>query len=96
MAGVFDEGKMREVLNQCVPEGETLTAGIHGITLQINKKKTSYFDVYIGLTAHCLLVAECEGREYLNNFLSYPRSAENGGGGRGNGVPPGRHPVLRD
>ena len=72
MAGVFDEGKMREVLNQCVPEGETLTAGIHGITLQINKKKTSYFDVYIGLTAHFLLVAECEEREYLNNFYHIP------------------------
>ena len=65
MAGVFDEAKMLQVLGNCLPEGETLTAGIHGITLQVNQKKTSYFDVYVGITEHYLLVAECEERKYL-------------------------------
>lgn len=39
MAEIFDEANMRRVLGACVPEGETLLAGVHGITLQVNKKK---------------------------------------------------------
>ena len=65
MAGIFDEANMRQVLGACIPEGENLAAGIHGITLQVNQKKTSYFDVYVGVTEHFLLVAECEERKYL-------------------------------
>lgn len=72
MAGIFDEGRMMEVLAPCVPEGETVSAGIHGITLQVNRKKTSMFDVYIGITAHYLVVAECEERQYLNEFYHVP------------------------
>lgn len=70
MAGIFDEANMRRVLGACVPEGETLLAGVHGITLQVNRKKTSYFDVYVGVTEHYLLVAECEERKYLT--AAYP------------------------
>lgn len=65
MSGIFDEGRMLQVLGACCPEGETLSAGVHGITLQVNKKKTSFFDVYVGITERCLLVAECEERKYL-------------------------------
>lgn len=72
MAGIFDEGNMLEVLGNCLPQGETLLAGIHGITLQINNKKTSKFDVYIGVTGKYLVVAECEEREYLNRFYHIP------------------------
>ncbi len=68
MADIFDEKNMIQILENCIPEGETLLAGVHGITLQVNKKKTSKFDVYIGITAQYLLVAECEEREYLNKF----------------------------
>lgn len=70
MSGIFDEGRMLQVLGSCIPEGEALSAGIHGITLQVNKKKTSWFDVYIGVTDHHLLVAECEERKYLT--AAYP------------------------
>lgn len=48
MSDIFDEGKMMQVLGMCMPEGETLLAGIHGITLQVNKKKTSRFDSISG------------------------------------------------
>ncbi|MEY8388036.1 hypothetical protein AALC17_12185 [Oscillospiraceae bacterium 38-13] len=70
MAGIFDEANMRQVLGACLPEGESLLAGIHGITLQVNQKKTSYFDVYIGITEHYLLAAECEERKHLT--AAYP------------------------
>ncbi len=70
MAEIFDEANMRRVLGACVPEGEALQAGVHGVTLQVNKKKTSYFDVYVGITERCLLVAECGERQYLT--AAYP------------------------
>lgn len=72
MSGIFDENNMMRVLGSCIPEGETLFAGIHGVTLQVNKKKTSRFDVYIGITGRYLLVAECEERKYLNEFYHIP------------------------
>nr|WP_325258565.1 hypothetical protein [uncultured Oscillibacter sp.] len=72
MAGIFDEGNMLQVLEGCTPEGETISAGIHGVTLQINQKKTSKFDVYIGVTSQYFLVAECEERKYLNQFYHIP------------------------
>ncbi len=68
MSGVFDEKKMLQVLGEFIPDGETLLAGIHGNTLQVNKKKSSNFDVYVGITERYLLVAECEEREYLDGF----------------------------
>jgi len=60
MAGIFDEENMLRVLGECVPEGETLSAAVHGVTLQVNRKKTSRFDVYVGVTERCMVVAECE------------------------------------
>ncbi len=32
MAGIFDEANMRQVLEPYIPEGETLQAGIHGVS----------------------------------------------------------------
>ncbi len=72
MSEIFDEGHMMQVLGRCVPDGESISAGIHGVTLQVNKKKTSRFDVYIGITAHDLIVVECEERQYLNEFYHIP------------------------
>ncbi len=72
MSEIFDEGHMMQVLGRCVPHGESISAGIHGVTLQVNKKKTSRFDVYIGITAHDLIVVECEERQYLNEFYHIP------------------------
>ena len=66
MADIFSESYMLEKLMPCVPAGETLAAGIHGVILQVNQKRTSYLDVYIGVTERSLLVAECEERKFLN------------------------------
>ena len=32
MSEIFDEGNMRRVLGEHIPEGEVLEAGIHGIS----------------------------------------------------------------
>lgn len=72
MAGIFDENNMLQVLESCTPQGEAISAGVHGITLQINAKKTSRFDVYIAVTEQYLIVVECEERKYLNKFYQIP------------------------
>ena len=36
------------------------------------QKKTSRFDVYIGITKDYLIVSECEERKYLNEFYHVP------------------------
>ena len=72
MSGIFDEALMLQRLEPLVPDGERLSAGIHAVTLQVNQKKTSYFDVYVGLTDHYLLVAECEERKYLSELYRIP------------------------
>ncbi|MCI9330906.1 MAG: hypothetical protein HFG05_01870 [Oscillibacter sp.] len=72
MSDIFNEGKMVQLLEGCIPEGEVLLAGVHGITLQVNRKKTSKFDVYVGITGQYLVVVECEERTYLNQFYHIP------------------------
>jgi len=72
MSDIFDEGRMMQILNGCAPEGESVSAGVHGVTLQVNRKKTSRFDVYVGLAGRYLLVAECEERKYLSEFYHVP------------------------
>lgn len=46
MNGIFDEHRMIQVLETCIPNGETLTAGIHGVTLQVNKKNIKIWCIY--------------------------------------------------
>lgn len=72
MADIWDENYMLAVLQPCLPPEEKLLAAVKAITLQVNKKKTSFFDVYIGLTASYLLVIECEERCYLNDEYRIP------------------------
>ncbi len=99
MAGIFDEGLMRETLGRYVPQGETLEAGIHAVsretsivavfgrcvyagdrlrraenggTLVLRKKKYAPYDVYLGVTQSCLLIAECEKNKYLYDFDAAP------------------------
>ena len=71
MSNIFDEGNMMRILGNYIPEGETLSAGVHGITLQVNKKKSSRFDVYIGITGNYLIVAECNEHKYLEEIYGF-------------------------
>lgn len=38
MAGIFDEENMRRVLGKYIPKGETLVAGVHGVSKETNIK----------------------------------------------------------
>ena len=72
MADIWDENYMLNLLRPCLPPGEKLLAAIKAITLQVNKKKTSFFDVYVGLSENYLLVIECENRQYLCSEYKIP------------------------
>ncbi len=99
MAGIFDEGLMRETLGRYIPQGETLEAGIHAVSqetsikaafdkcryagdrlcrdetggvMALSKKKYTPYDVYLGVTQSCLLIAECEKNKYLYDFDAAP------------------------
>ncbi len=95
MAGIFDEGLMRQTLERYIPSGETLEAGIHAVSqetsivavfdkcryagdrlcrdeaggvMALSKKKYAPYDVYLGVTQSCLLIAQCEENKYLYDF----------------------------
>lgn len=68
----FYEGRMRQAPEGCLPKGETLSAGVHGVTLRENRKKSSRFGVYVGITGQHPVLAEWEERKYLNGFYRVP------------------------
>lgn len=68
MFEIFDETNLRQTLAPYIPPGETLLAGIHAITLRVDRKRFARSDVYLGLTATSLLVDECIERKYLTRF----------------------------
>lgn len=39
MSEIFDETNMRRILGKHIPEGETLLAGIHGISQEVQIKR---------------------------------------------------------
>lgn len=39
MSGIFDENNMRQSLEKYVPDGETLTAGVHGVGIETEIKQ---------------------------------------------------------
>lgn len=91
--GSHSETGLTKALEQCLPSGETLKAGVWGVgqemhllytfagcmcdgarllpaengkTLRVEKSKYAAFDVYVGVSAHYLLLAECEkNRHYV-------------------------------
>lgn len=99
MSGIFNEKTMTQALEKYLPDGESLTAGIHGVgiethirqvfgnctlkgdnlipnpsgaALEINKSKFARYDVYISITQHYLILAECEVYKHLYEFNESP------------------------
>ncbi len=99
MSEIFDEANMRQALEEYIPDGETLLAGIHAVSketnvrgvfgkcartenqlipdenggiIALNKKKYSAYDIYLGITQSSLVIADCEGNQYLYQFDDEP------------------------
>ncbi len=68
MYDLFDETSLRQALTPYIPAGETLLAGIHAVTLRVNRRRFTRSDIYLGLTAGSLLVDECVERKQLKAF----------------------------
>lgn len=67
-AGIYAVGKSSEfnqTFGKCFLEDDLLLPGENGTTIAVKKVKRSTYDVYIGITQHHLLVAECEKNKHL-------------------------------
>ncbi len=65
---VSRETSIVAVFGRCVYAGDRLRRAENGGTLVLRKKKYAPYDVYLGVTQSCLLIAECEKNKYLYDF----------------------------
>lgn len=79
MAGVYGLGtqeEIKQVFGKCIYDGERLIPDENGTALQVSKSKFAKFGVYIGITEHYLLLAECEKYKHLYEFNDVPNPDE--------------------
>ncbi len=96
---IFVEANMRLKLENYIPDGETMVAGIHaavkessvtcaykdcvltedkllpeanGKVVSVSKSKYSMYDLYISVTQHYFVVADCQQYRYLYEFDKKP------------------------
>ncbi|MCI9297256.1 MAG: hypothetical protein HFI10_07400 [Lachnospiraceae bacterium] len=72
--GIGLESEIREVFGTCFydEEGGRIIPDENGGLLEVKKSKYSKWDVYIGVTAHSLILAECEVYRHLYEFDNNP------------------------
>lgn len=78
VAGIHGIGlalEVREIFGKCSFDGERLVPDEHGITLEIDRGKYASYDVYIGVTEHYLILAECEECRHLYDIRENPDTA---------------------
>lgn len=96
---IFNEVNMRKTLEQYMPDGETMLAGVHVVTKEssvscayeecvitedklipnendeivtVSKTKHCTYDMYLAITQHFLVVADCEPNRYFYEFNKAP------------------------
>lgn len=96
---IFNEVNMRKALEQYMPDGETMLAGVHVVTKEssvscafeecvvtedklipdanddivtVSKTKCCTYDMYLAITQHFLVVADCEPNRYYYEFNKAP------------------------
>ncbi len=65
---VSRETSIVAVFGKCVYAGDRLRRAENGGALILRKKKYAPYDVYLGVTQSCLLIAPCEENKYLYDF----------------------------
>ncbi len=65
---VSRETSIVAVFDKCVYAGDRLRRAENGGALMLRKKKYAPYDVYLGVTQSCLLIAQCEENKYLYDF----------------------------
>lgn len=70
--GIGLESEIRQVFRKCICDGDKIMPNEHGITLEVSKSKYSKCDVYIGISANYLILAECDIYKHLYEFHENP------------------------
>lgn len=79
LAGIHaaaNESNITGVFGKCVRTESRLLPDENGGTIALNKKKYSGYDVYIGITQHFLVIADCEKYDHLYQFDDEPKIRE--------------------
>lgn len=69
---VAKETEARGVFGKCVRTQSKLLPDANGSTVALSKTKYSTYDVYLGITRSCMVIAECEENDYLYRFEDAP------------------------
>ncbi len=75
LAGIHAVGKESSVtcaFKNCVLTDDALLADENGISVLVSKSKYSTYDLYIGITQHSFVVADCETYRYYYEFNKEP------------------------
>lgn len=72
---ISHETEIRSVFGKCARTENSLIPDENGHPIALNKKKYATYDIYIGITAHYLVIAECERNSYLYEFDDNPDTA---------------------
>lgn len=63
--GVGLEVSILQIFKNCIFDGEKIIPSENGKMLQVNKRKVSSFDVYVGLTENYLILSQCRVNKWL-------------------------------
>ncbi len=73
---VSKETNITGVFAKCIPMENKLIPAENGVTVALNKKKYSTYDIYIGITQYSLIITECERNRYFYQFDDKPSVKE--------------------
>lgn len=73
---IAKESSVTCVFGECSLTEDKLVVNKSGSALVISKKKYSTYDIYIGITQHSLVVADCQAYRYLYEFNKEPIKSE--------------------
>lgn len=74
-AGIHAVGiqtEIKQVFGKCICDGDQLIPSEDGAALEVKKSKFSNYDVYVGITQHYLILAECGEYKHLYEFNDTP------------------------
>ena len=60
------------IFGKCIRREEGLFPDEKGGTIELNKRKYGAYDIYLGITQSCQVIAECEKCSYLYQFNDNP------------------------
>lgn len=70
--GIGLKTEVKQIFGKCILAGEQLIPNENAGAYEISKCKYTKYDVYIGITEHCLILSECEVYKHYYEFNDSP------------------------